>query len=57
MRAGEDGETRVVVLYQDNYLYDDLAGDSHESTSISVEGALVRDVQDFLVHAQAQKYR
>ena len=57
LRAGDDGETRVVVLYQDNYLYDDLAGEQHEQTTIQVESQLTRDVQDFLVHAKSQKYK
>src|SRR5262249_35424119 len=26
-RAGPDGEIRVVLLYQDNYVYDDLVGE------------------------------
>ena len=57
VRAGDDGETRIVLLYQDNYLYDDLSGDAHEQTTISVERALTRDVQDFITHARTQKYR
>jgi hypothetical protein len=57
LRAGDDGETRIVALYQDNYLYDDLAGEAHEKTTIQVEGQLTRDVQDFLVHAKAQRYK
>jgi hypothetical protein len=57
VRAGDDGETRIVLLYQDNYLYDDLAGEGHEQTTISVERALTRDVQDFITHARTQKYK
>jgi hypothetical protein len=57
LRAGDDGETRIVVLYQDNYLYDDLVGEGHEQTTIQVEGQLTRDVQDFLVHAKTQRYK
>ncbi len=56
-RAGTDGETRVVLLYQDNYLYDDLVGESHEATTITCERALARDVQDFITHARTQKYK
>lgn len=56
MRAG-DGEVRVVLLYQDNYLYDDLAGVTHEQTAISTERALTRDVEDFITHARTQKFR
>jgi hypothetical protein len=57
VRAGEGGETRIVLLYQDNYVYDDLAGESHEQTSITCESQLSRDVQDFITHARTQKYK
>ena len=57
VRAGDDGETRIVLLYQDNYLFDDLSGEGHEQTTISAERALTRDVQDFITHARAQKYK
>ena len=57
LRAGDDGEVRVVLLYQDNYVYDDLAGESHEQTSITSERALTRDVEDFITHARTQKFR
>jgi hypothetical protein len=56
-RAGQDGETRVVLLYQDNYFYDDLAGESHEQTTITAESALSRDVRDFITHAKAKKLK
>src|SRR6185503_15409953 len=57
VRAGDDGETRIVLLYQDNYLYDDLAGEIHEQTTITAERALTRDVEDFITHARTQKYK
>jgi hypothetical protein len=57
VRGGDDGETHLVLLYQDNYLYDDQVGDAHEQTTISAERALGRDVEDFITHARAQKYR
>jgi hypothetical protein len=56
-RAGADGDTRVVILYQENYLYDDLAGEVHEQTTITAERQLTRDVQDFITHAHTQKYK
>ena len=56
-RAGSDGETRLVLLYQDNYIYDDLVGEVHEQTTITAERALSRDVRDFITHAKAKKYR
>ena len=56
-RAGTDGEVRIVLLYQENYLYDDLAGEAHEQTAIATEKSLARDVQDFITHARTQKYK
>jgi hypothetical protein len=56
-RGGPDGEVRVVLLYQENYLYDDLAGEAHTLTAIASERSLARDVQDFITHARSQKYR
>jgi hypothetical protein len=56
-RGGSDGEVRVVLLYQENYLYDDLAGEAHTLTAIASERSLARDVQDFITHARSQKYR
>src|SRR5262245_33060736 len=47
-RGGDNGETRIVFLYQDNYLFDDLSGESHEQTTITAERELTRDVQDFI---------
>jgi hypothetical protein len=56
VRAG-DGETHIVLLYQQNYRYDDLAGEVHEKTTVTAENALARDVQDFITHARTQKYK
>ena len=56
-RSGDDGEVRIVLLYQENYLYDDLAGEVHEQTTITCERSLARDVQDFITHAKTQKYK
>ncbi|AKT39173.1 hypothetical protein [Chondromyces crocatus] len=57
VRAGEDGEVRLVLLYQTNYRYDDLVGESHEQTTITAERQLTRDVQDFITHARTRKFR
>ncbi len=57
VRAGADGETHVVLLFQQNYLYDDLTGEAHEKTTITAESALASDVQDFITHARTQKYK
>jgi hypothetical protein len=56
-RAGEGGETRIVLLYQENYLYDDLAGESHEQTTITAERVLSRDVRDFITYARSKKFK
>lgn len=57
VRAGADGETRLVLLYQTNYRYDDLVGESHEQTTITAERLLTRDVQDFITHARTRRFR
>lgn len=57
IRAGEDGEAHIVLLYQSNYVYDDLVGADHEQTTITAERSLSRDVQDFITHARTQKYK
>jgi len=57
VRVGADGETHVVLLFQQNYRYDDLAGEAHEQTTIATESTLARDVQDFITHARSQKYK
>jgi hypothetical protein len=56
-RVGPDGEVRVVMLYQENYRYDDLAGESHELTTITAERALTRDVRDFITYARTKKFK
>jgi hypothetical protein len=56
-RLGDDGETHVLLLFQQNYVYDDLSGESHEQTAITAERALSRDVRDFVVHARAKGFR
>jgi hypothetical protein len=57
VRAGPDGETRLVLLYQTNYRYDDLVGETHEQTTITAERQLTRDVQDFITHARTRKFK
>ncbi|AUX34982.1 MULTISPECIES: hypothetical protein [Sorangium] len=56
VRGGPDGAVRIVLLYQQNYLYDDLVGESHERTTITAERELTRDVQDFITYARTQKF-
>ncbi len=45
--AGDDAETRVLVLSNDHYVYDD-------HTVATAENKLKRDVRDFLVNADAR---
>ncbi len=56
-RVGPDAEVRVVLLYQSNYRYDDLAGEVHEMTTITAERELARDVRDFITHAKTKSFR
>lgn len=55
-RAGENGEIRLVLLYQSNYRYDDLVGEGHEQTTITAESELMRDARDFVTYAKTQKF-
>ncbi|HET9952903.1 MAG TPA: hypothetical protein VFQ61_00290 [Polyangiaceae bacterium] len=45
---GGDADARVCVLYDSDYLYDDLVGESHEKSTLTAELKLKRDVRDFL---------
>ncbi|HVK66013.1 MAG TPA: hypothetical protein VM694_16135 [Polyangium sp.] len=56
-RVGPEGEVRIVLLYQANYRYDDLAGESHELTTITAERTLTRDVRDFITYAKTKKFK
>jgi hypothetical protein len=53
---GDDGDARVLVLRDNDYLYDDHVGDEHEQPSLTAELKLKRDVHDFLVRAHAEKW-
>ncbi len=44
------GEEPILVLYEDDYRYDDHLGDAHEAPTTVAERKLTRDVNDFLVH-------
>jgi hypothetical protein len=52
--TGADGEARVLVLYDTDYLYDDFIGTEREATTVTAERKLARDVRDFLVRAHAE---
>jgi hypothetical protein len=55
--SGPDHDAVVLVLFADDYLQDDLAGDRHEMTTITAENKIHRDVRDFLTQARARKLR
>ncbi len=51
----ESDGTVILLLFAADYSYDDLVGEKHESTAITAEKKLVRDVRDFLVAAHSRK--
>jgi hypothetical protein len=53
---GEDGDARVLVLRDTDYLYDDHTGEDREQPSLTAELKLKRDVHDFLVRAHVEKW-
>jgi hypothetical protein len=54
--TGPDAEARILVLYDEDYLYDDHIGTEREATTITAEKKLGRDVRDFLVKAQSESW-
>jgi hypothetical protein len=54
--TGEETEAKILVLHDTNYLYDDQVGINHEETVLTAERKLSRDVQDFIVRAQAEQW-
>jgi hypothetical protein len=53
---GADGDARVLVLEDTEYLYDDNVGEAHEASALTAELKLKRDVHDFLVRAHSEKW-
>jgi hypothetical protein len=53
---GEEASSRILVLHDTDYVYDDQVGTGHEATTITAERKLARDVHDFLVRAHAEKW-
>jgi hypothetical protein len=53
---GTDGDARVLVIHDTDYLYDDHVGEEHEDTTVTAELKLRRDVRDFLVRAHAERW-
>jgi hypothetical protein len=54
--VGRDGDARVLLLHDVDYLYDDHVGEAHEKSTIAAELKLRRDVRDFLVRAHSEKW-
>jgi hypothetical protein len=54
--SGADAESKILVLHDTNYLYDDQIGEGHEATVLTAENKLERDVRDFIVRAHAEKW-
>lgn len=54
--SGEDADTKVLLLHDTEYVYDDQVGTGHEETTITAERKLARDVRDFLVRAHAERW-
>ena len=53
---GNDGDARVLVLQDTDYVFDDHLGEAHEASSLTAELKLKRDVHDFLVRAHTEKW-
>lgn len=54
--TGEDADAKILVLHDSSYLFDDQVGEEHESTVLTAERKLERDVRDFVVRAHAEKW-
>jgi len=54
--TGHDADARILLLHDDDYLYDDHVGSGREETFITAEKKLTRDVRDFLVRAQSEHW-
>jgi hypothetical protein len=52
----DEGDTHVLLLVDRDYRYDDQVGEEHESTSITAEATLERDVRDFVVLAKSKHW-
>jgi len=54
--VGDQGDARILVLQDAEYVYDDQIGEEHDETTVTAELKLRRDVRDFLVRAHAEKW-
>jgi hypothetical protein len=53
---GADGDARVLVLQDTDYMFDDHVVEGHQASSLTTELRLKRDVRDFLVRAHKEKW-
>jgi hypothetical protein len=51
-----DTGDRILVLYERDYMTDDLEGESHSATTIAAEEKIQRDARDFLLRAVRDKW-
>lgn len=53
--AGVDSDAVILVLFADDYQYDDFLGTDREAPGIAAEKKLARDVRDFLAQARLRR--
>ncbi len=53
--TGTDVDAVVLVLFAEDYPYDDFVGTEREASGIAAERKLARDVRDFLAQAKLRK--
>jgi hypothetical protein len=53
--AGADADAVILILFAEDYQYDDFVGTSREAPGIAAERKLARDVRDFLAQARLRK--
>jgi hypothetical protein len=51
-----DSGDRIVLLYERDYMTDDLEGEAHSTTTIAAEAKIQRDARDFLLKAVRDKW-
>ena len=52
----QEADARILVLHDNEYMYDDQVGTEHEASTITAERKLARDIRDFLVRAHAERW-
>jgi hypothetical protein len=51
-----DSGDRILLLYERDYMTDDLEGEAHSTTTIAAEAKIQRDARDFLLKAVRDKW-